>query len=100
MSSRLQKINSEYSRKLIEIENNEKIKKDVISSLVAIKSSLSEETVNTVNSYQPGLLDLLDFDNLSKDGKFDKSSIEVSQLKENLKYVLDTLLTNMERELL
>ena len=100
MSSRLQNIYTEYNRKKIEAENNERILKDVVTSLNAIKSSLSEETINVINTYQPGLLELLNFENLSSDGKFNVSNENIERLKENLKYVLDVLMTSMERELL
>lgn len=100
MSSRLQEIHNKYNRKKIEVENNEKILKDVLASLQVIKSSLSEETIAVVNTYQPGLLDMLDFDNLYKDGKLENSLDLVDKIKENLKYVLDTLLTSMERDLI
>lgn len=100
MSSRLQEIHNKYNRKKIEVENNEKILKDVLTSLQVIKSSLSEETIAVVNTYQPGLLDMLDFDNLYKDGKLENSLDLVDRIKENLKYVLDTLLTSMERDLI
>lgn len=100
MSSRLQKIHNDYNRKQIEIENNEKILKDVISSLTAIKSSLSEDTMNIINSYQPGLLELLNFDTIIVKDDLAKTKENINRLKDNIKYVLDTLLTNMERELL
>lgn len=95
MSSRLQKINSDYNRRKIEIENNEKIMRDVISSLKVMRGSLSQETVNVINNYQPGLLELLDFDNLSDYTNLDN----IKRVKDNLTYVIDTLLTSMEREL-
>lgn len=100
MSSRLQKIHNDYNRKQIEIENNEKILKDVMSSLTAIKSSLSEDTINIINSYQPGLLELLNFDTIIVKDDLVKTKENINRLKDNIKYVLDTLLTNMERELL
>lgn len=99
MSSRLQDIHNAYHRKKVEAENNEKILKDVISSLEAISSSLSEETVAIINSYHPGLLDLLNFEVLSNDGKFNGSNKNIETLKTNINYVLDELMTNMEREL-
>lgn len=95
MSSRLQKINSDYNRRKIEIENNEKIMRDVISSLKVMRGSLSQETINVINNYQPGLLELLDFDNLSDYTNLDN----IKRVKDNLTYVIDTLLTSMEREL-
>ena len=100
MSSKLQKIHNDYNRKQIEIENNEKILKDVMSSLNAIKSSLSEDTMNIINSYQPGLLELLNFDTIVVKDDLVKTKENINRLKENIKYVLETLLTNMERELL
>lgn len=99
MSSRLQEINNLYNRKKIEAENNEKILKDVLSSLNAIKSSLSQETIDVVNVYHPGLLDMLNFDNLSKDGKFNDINENIETLKNNLKYVIDSLLSSMEKDL-
>lgn len=100
MSSRLQKIHNDYNRKQIEIENNEKILKDVMSSLNAIKASLSEDTISIINSYQPGLLELLNFDTIVVKDDLVKTKENINRLKDNIKYVLETLLTNMERELL
>lgn len=96
MSSRLQTIYNNYNRRKIEIENNEKIMKDVLNSLKVMRSSLSEETLAIINTYQPGLMELLNFDNL-----YDYGNIEnIEKVKTNLNYVLDTLLTSMERELI
>lgn len=100
LSSRLQKIHNDYNRKQIEIENNEKILKDVMSSLNAIKASLSEDTISIINSYQPGLLELLNFDTIVVKDDLVKTKENINRLKDNIKYVLETLLTNMERELL
>lgn len=95
MSSRLQEIYNNYNRRKIEIENNERIMKDVLDSIKVLKNSLSEETLSIINSYQPGLMELLNFDSLS-----DYSNIQnIEKVKNNLNYVLDTLLTSMEREL-
>lgn len=96
MSSRLQKIYNDYNRRKIEIENNEKIMKDVLNSLKVMRSSLSEETIEIINTYQPGLMELLNFDNLSDFGNIEN----IEKVKTNLNYVLDTLLTSMERELI
>ena len=95
MSSRLQAIYNNYNRRKIEIENNEKIMKDVLNSLKVMRSSLSEETLAIINTYQPGLMELLNFENLN-----DLGSIEnIEKVKTNLNYVLETLLSSMEREL-
>lgn len=96
MSSRLQTIYNNYNRRKIEIENNEKIMKDVLNSLKVMRSSLSEETLVIINTYQPGLMELLNFDNLSDYGNIEN----IEKVKTNLNYVLDTLLTSMERELI
>ena len=96
MSSRLQEIYNNYNRRKIEIENNERIMKDVLVSIKVLKNSLSEETLSIINSYQPGLMELLNFDNIS-----DYSNIQnIEKVKNNLNYVLDKLLTSMEKELL
>lgn len=96
MSSRLQEIYNNYNRRKIEIENNERIMKDVLDSIKVLKNSLSEETLSIINSYQPGLMELLNFDNIS-----DYSNIQnIEKVKNNLNYVLDKLLTSMEKELL
>ncbi len=96
MSSRLQEIYNNYNRRKIEIENNERIMKDVLDSIKVLKNSLSKETLSIINSYQPGLMELLNFDNIS-----DYSNIQnIEKVKNNLNYVLDKLLTSMEKELL
>ena len=70
--------------------------KDVLDSIKVLKNSLSEETLSIINSYQPGLMELLNFDNIS-----DYSNIQnIEKVKNNLNYVLDKLLTSMEKELL
>lgn len=96
MSSRLQKIYNDYNRRKIEIENNEKIMKDVLNSLKVMRTSLSKETLDIINTYQPGLMELLNFDNLSDYGNIEN----IEKVKTNLNYVLETLLSSMERELI
>ena len=95
MSSRLQAIYNNYNRRKIEIENNEKIMKDVLNSLKVMRSSLSEETLAIINTYQPGLMGLLNFENLNDLGNIEN----IEKVKTNLNYVLETLLSSMEREL-
>lgn len=95
MSSRLQAIYNNYNRRKIEIENNEKIMKDVLNSLKVMRSSLSEETLAIINTYQPGLMELLNFENLNDLGNIEN----IEKVKTNLNYVLETLLSSMEREL-
>lgn len=96
MSSRLQKIYNDYNRRKIEIENNEKIMKDVLNSLKVMRTSLSKETLDIINTYQHGLMELLNFDNLSDYGNIEN----IEKVKTNLNYVLETLLSSMERELI
>lgn len=92
MSSRLQNLYNKYNVRKIEIENNEKIIKDEISTIKAIKESLSPEVIEIINGYHPNLLDMLNVERFSDLSKID-------EFKENLNFVIETLFTSMESDL-
>lgn len=92
MANRLQDLYNEYSKKEFEIENNKKIIKECYDSLNAIKNALSEDTKAIVNSYYPGLLDLLVV-------KEEPTIDDVMELKNSLEFVRETLYKSVEEEL-
>lgn len=92
MSKRLQDLYDTYTRRKIEIENNEKIIKDVTSSLKAMKESLSPKVIEVINQYDHNLLDMIDVDKFS-----DLSKIE--EFKKTLNYIIDTMFNAMESDL-
>lgn len=92
MSKRLQNLYNVYNRRKIEIENNEKIIKDVTSSLRAMKESLSPKVIEVINQYDPNLLDMLDVEKFS-----DLSKVE--EFKKTLNYIIETMFDSMESDL-